>query len=152
MLSALRKALKWTNVHSRLRHNNLFIAMFNCWIDWNSAANFSHRVWTFARFVRPLLATILCIMGNLVPVCTCNLSRISLLTDPAIYAFVTQKPITKARDLIPNRMLSFVISRSPNCCTAYCRRNSICPWQRRRAWTIIACHLVPCNHRGPIIK
>ena len=50
----------------------------NCWIDWNSAVLcfkrfFSHRVWTFAWFVRPLLATTLC-LGNLVPVmmCTCT--------------------------------------------------------------------------------
>ena len=33
----------------------------NCWIDWNSAVLFHIGVWTFARFVRPLLATILCV-------------------------------------------------------------------------------------------
>ena len=39
----------------------------NCWIDWNSAVLCFKRlfhilwVWTFAQFVRPLLATILCI-------------------------------------------------------------------------------------------
>ena len=38
----------------------------NCWIDWNSAVLCFKRlfhigVWTFARFVRPLLATILCV-------------------------------------------------------------------------------------------
>ena len=38
----------------------------NCWIDWNSAVLcfkrlFHIRIWTFAQFVRPLLATILCV-------------------------------------------------------------------------------------------
>ena len=38
----------------------------NCWIVWNSAVlcfkwHIHIGVWTFARFVRPLLATILCI-------------------------------------------------------------------------------------------
>ena len=46
----------------------------NCWIDWNSAMLcfkqlFHIGVWTFGRFVRPLLATILC-MGNSVPAYT----------------------------------------------------------------------------------
>ena len=54
----------------------------NCWIDWNSAVLCFKRifhigVWRFAWFVRPLLATILCIWGNLVP--AYNVSRISLL-------------------------------------------------------------------------
>ena len=44
----------------------------NCWIDWNSAVQcfkglFHIWVLTFARFVRPLLSTML----NLVPVYTC---------------------------------------------------------------------------------
>ena len=44
----------------------------NCWIDWNSAVLCFKKsfyiigVWTFAWFVRPLLATTLC-MENLVP-------------------------------------------------------------------------------------
>ena len=38
----------------------------NCWIDWHSAVLcfkrlFQIGVWTFSRFMRPLLATILCI-------------------------------------------------------------------------------------------
>ena len=38
----------------------------NCWIDWNSAVlcfkrHFYVGVWTFARFVKPLLATVLCV-------------------------------------------------------------------------------------------
>ena len=38
----------------------------NCWIDWNSAVRcfkrlFQIGVWMFARFVRPLVATILCV-------------------------------------------------------------------------------------------
>ena len=49
----------------------------NCCVDWNSAVPCFKRlfhigVWTFAWFVRPLLATILCIMENLVPACTCR--------------------------------------------------------------------------------
>ena len=49
----------------------------NCWIDWNSAGLcfkrlFHKAVWTFARLIRPLLATIPCIiMGNLVSAYTC---------------------------------------------------------------------------------
>ena len=48
----------------------------NCWIDWNSAVLCFKRLfhiglWMFAQFVRPLLATIFCIMGNLVPAYTC---------------------------------------------------------------------------------
>ena len=55
----------------------------NCWIDWNSAVPcfkqlFHIGVKTFTRFVRCLLATILCLynMGNLVPVYTVHVSHI----------------------------------------------------------------------------
>ena len=47
----------------------------DCWIDWNSAVLCFKRlfhigVWTFARFVRPLLAHHTLYMGNLVPAYT----------------------------------------------------------------------------------
>ena len=54
----------------------------NCWINWNSAVLCFKQlvhigVWTFARFVRPLLATILCVwkLGPRVY----NVSHISML-------------------------------------------------------------------------
>ena len=47
-------------------YETMSICSQNCWIDWNSAMLcfkqlFHTGVWMFARIVRPLLATILCI-------------------------------------------------------------------------------------------
>ena len=49
----------------------------NCLIDWNSALLFHIGIWTFALFVRPLLATILCIW-EILSVCI-HVSHISLI-------------------------------------------------------------------------
>ena len=56
----------------------------NRWIDWIVPCCVFKRlfhigVWTFARFVMPLLASILWVMGNLIPAYTCRLSRISMV-------------------------------------------------------------------------
>ena len=77
MLGQQKVSVFWSPRGRRLRparwHFYLFICYEtmsncsqNCWINWNSAALcfkglFHIGVWTFARFVRPLLTSILCI-------------------------------------------------------------------------------------------
>ena len=65
------------------RYETISSCSQHCWIDWNSAVlcfkRLFHRgVWTFARFVRPLVATILGVWEIWSPHMTCTLYHIFL--------------------------------------------------------------------------
>ena len=97
--------------HLKFSFCSCYETMFNCsqycWIDWNSAVLcfkwlYNIGVWTFARFVRPLLATILCTWEIWSPHIQCIM----------YFPVGQKKKMAEKKSASPHRFLSWLMTRN----------------------------------------